>query len=182
MIATVFLGALGLGCGSASPGASRPEWVENHGGFASSVTAGRATRIGAALATETFRGHISLSVLNTQFIGGFAWPDGRIYVTRGLVELTSDDELAAAIAHEMGHLLADRGPPTLVALAGQSACDAGCEERADAIGCLLLRVKGRPAAAMITLLRKIAASPETDSNVRPSIERRIERLVAAGSG
>ncbi len=155
-----------------------PKSVENQGGLTNREAAERATRIGAALASETFRGNISVYVLGTESVGGFAWPDGRIYVTRGLVEITTDDELAAAIAHEMGHLLADRGPPALVALAGRSACDAGCEECADAMGCLLLRVKGRPAAAMITLLRKVEAAPQTDSKLRPLIERRIKRLLA----
>ena len=39
--------------------------------------------------------------------GAFAWPDGRIRVTRGLIDLLNDEELAAAVAHEIGHLLAD---------------------------------------------------------------------------
>lgn len=180
MIVPTLLSGLTLGCNSASPPVSVSNWVQKQGGLSRGDAIERATQIGTALARETFRGRISVFVLNTQSVGGFAWPDGRIYVTRGLVDLATDDELAAAIAHEMGHLLADRGPPALVALAGRSACDAGCEERADAMGCLLLRVKGRPPASMATLLRKVEASPQTDPRLRPLIERRIKRLISGG--
>ena len=117
-------------------------------------------------------------VLASDVPGGYAWPGGAIFVTRGLLQVVSDDELAAAIAHEMGHLLADEGPPGLVALAGQSACREGCESKADAMGCLILRVHGRPTDAMASLLAKVKASPMTEPGVRRAIARRIDILHA----
>ncbi len=48
-----------------------------------------------------------ITVLNSPSINAFALPTGDLYITRGLVALTNDDsEIAAVLAHEMGHVLA----------------------------------------------------------------------------
>jgi len=39
------------------------------------------------------------------FVNAFAYPGGRIYITRGLADSSTDDELAAVIGHEVGHVL-----------------------------------------------------------------------------
>ncbi len=53
---------------------------------------------------------VRFTVLDSPEVNAFARPDGRIYVTRGLIELASDEsELAAVFAHELGHEEADRG-------------------------------------------------------------------------
>ena len=45
-----------------------------------------------------------VKVVDDTTINAFTLPDGRIYIYRGLIEaLGSDDELAAVIAHEIGH-------------------------------------------------------------------------------
>lgn len=50
----------------------------------------------------------SITILNTSAINAFAIPGGYLYVTRGLITLANDSsEIAAVIAHEMGHILAD---------------------------------------------------------------------------
>ena len=49
----------------------------------------------------------SFTVLNSPVVNAFATPGGFIYVTRGLVELADTEaELAAVLAHELGHLAA----------------------------------------------------------------------------
>ncbi len=46
-----------------------------------------------------------LTVLNTPSVNAFALPGGFLYVTRGLLALANDkDEVAAVLAHEMGHV------------------------------------------------------------------------------
>jgi predicted Zn-dependent protease len=46
-------------------------------------------------------------ILNSPAINAFALPNGRLYVTRGLIALANDkSELAAVLAHEMGHVIA----------------------------------------------------------------------------
>ncbi len=48
-----------------------------------------------------------LTVLNTPAVNAFALPGGFLYVTRGLLALANDeDEIAAVLSHEMGHVSA----------------------------------------------------------------------------
>ena len=47
----------------------------------------------------------SFGVTHQSFINAFAYPGGRIFVTRGLLDATTDDEVAAVIGHEIGHVL-----------------------------------------------------------------------------
>jgi hypothetical protein len=89
--------------------------------------------------------------------GAWAWPKGPIRVSGALVDLVDDDELAAAIAHELGHLQADgtwRGP--LASLEGSASPDV--ETRADEAGCRLLAWRGIPPAASVRLLERLGLS------------------------
>lgn len=48
-----------------------------------------------------------VTVLNSPNVNAFALPGGYLYITRGLLALANDsDELAAVLAHEMGHVSA----------------------------------------------------------------------------
>ncbi len=52
----------------------------------------------------------SITVLNSPNINAFALPGGFLYVTRGLLALANDSaEVAAVLAHEMGHVKANHG-------------------------------------------------------------------------
>src|ERR1041384_5098230 len=56
--------------------------------------------------TQTYR----ITILNSPNVNAFALPGGYLYVTRGLLALANDSaELAAVIAHEMGHVIANHG-------------------------------------------------------------------------
>jgi len=49
-------------------------------------------------------------VLDTEEINAFACPGGIVFVTRGMLNLTeSEDELAAVLAHEIGHVTGKHG-------------------------------------------------------------------------
>ncbi|WP_202314702.1 M48 family metalloprotease [Mesorhizobium sp. L-8-10] len=51
-----------------------------------------------------------ITILNSPNVNAFALPGGYLYVTRGLLALANDSaELAAVIAHEMGHVTANHG-------------------------------------------------------------------------
>jgi predicted Zn-dependent protease len=55
---------------------------------------------------QTYR----ITILNSPNVNAFALPGGYVYVTRGLLALANDSaELAAVIAHEMGHITANHG-------------------------------------------------------------------------
>jgi len=48
-----------------------------------------------------------VTILNSPAINAFALPNGRLYITRGLIALANDrSELASVLAHEMGHVIA----------------------------------------------------------------------------
>ena len=49
-----------------------------------------------------------ITILNSPAVNAFALPGGYLYVTRGLLALASDSsEVAAVLAHEMGHVIAN---------------------------------------------------------------------------
>ena len=49
-----------------------------------------------------------ITILNAPAVNAFALPDGSLYVTRGLLALANDSsEVAAVLAHEMGHVTAN---------------------------------------------------------------------------
>jgi predicted Zn-dependent protease len=51
-----------------------------------------------------------ITILNSPSVNAFALPGGYLYITRGLLALANDSaELAAVIAHEMGHVTANHG-------------------------------------------------------------------------
>ncbi|MEM0908942.1 MAG: M48 family metalloprotease [Pseudomonadota bacterium] len=51
---------------------------------------------------------VRLTILNSPAVNAFALPSGDLYLTRGLITLAGDEsELAAVIAHELGHVTAD---------------------------------------------------------------------------
>jgi len=56
--------------------------------------------------TQAYR----ITILNSPNVNAFALPGGYLYVTRGLLALANDSaEVAAVIAHEMGHVTANHG-------------------------------------------------------------------------
>jgi predicted Zn-dependent protease len=56
--------------------------------------------------TQSYR----ITILNSPNVNAFALPGGYLYITRGLLSLANDSaELAAVIAHEMGHVTANHG-------------------------------------------------------------------------
>jgi predicted Zn-dependent protease len=110
----------------------------------------------------------------------FALRPGSIVVSSGLMELTgSSSEFAFIIAHELGHLLAERGDHahTLAPIQAREADTMAAELAADAFAMRLLRSRGFDPTAGIEVLRKIeaatrrsGASPEA---LYPTIESRI---------
>ncbi len=56
--------------------------------------------------TQVYR----ITILNSPNVNAFALPGGYLYITRGLLALANDSsEVAAVIAHEMGHVTANHG-------------------------------------------------------------------------
>jgi predicted Zn-dependent protease len=108
--------------------------------------------------------------------GAWAWPGGPIQVSRSLVDLLDDDELAAAMAHELGHLQDAHSGGRSVSLDG--GADLDVESRADAFGCRLLVLRGIDAAASARLLEKLSVVLGSPSAPSP-FAARAERARAA---
>ncbi|MGB7157327.1 MAG: M48 family metalloprotease [Tepidisphaeraceae bacterium] len=127
-------------------------------------------------ALETDRG-LSVSVVNSGDAGGFSWRCGAIVVTRGLIDMLDDDELAAVIAHEMGHLHANHHIAPVASLKG-CATDEDAETAADLIARELLDAAGVSSRALPRLLAKVAGQPGTAESCRRHLHSRIARLEA----
>jgi predicted Zn-dependent protease len=143
----------------------------------------RARRALLPVARESGLSGLTVDVLDSAEAGAFAWPGGRIFVTRGLLELLAedddddDDDVRAVLAHEVGHLLARPGARGPSAAAGGDG-DACLEEEssADAAAVGLLAGCGVDGGRLREVLGRLAARPELAGAVRRQLIRRVERL------
>lgn len=121
----------------------------------------RVERAGAKLASERVPGPVSYRIVSRAGLGAWAWPSGRIEITRDLVDRLDDDELTAALAHELAHLATLAGVRKRASLASSSGADAAAgdalERAADRDGCATLASAGVPPQAMVSMLKKLAA-------------------------
>jgi len=111
--------------------------------------------IGERVANSSHRSNLiyRFTVLDTPEVNAFALPGGYIYVTRGILAfLNSEDELAAVLGHEVGHVTARHAvrrhsTSTLTGIAGailasQSGVQ-GAGDIANILGTALVRGYGR---------------------------------------
>lgn len=112
---------------------------------------------------------LPVSVVPGAAPGAWAWPDGRVELSAGLVRRCDDDQLAAALAHEIGHLLADGHVAWPRALDPTGAGASSDEARADLHAMALLVEAGIPRRAIADLLRVLEAArvaPRADITAR----------------
>src|SRR5262245_42730937 len=72
--------------------------------------------VGQKIAAKSDRPKLAytFSIVDTPEINAFALPGGYVYVTRGILALmNSEDELAAVLGHEIGHVAARHGAAQL---------------------------------------------------------------------
>ena len=181
LLTTVCFLPLAAGC---SEGSSLRIWTSRQGGVVRDFHQPRVDRVAAAIAQSEVGHPLAVQVLDSADPAAFSWPSGEVFVTRRLVDLLDDDELGAAIAHEMGHLLGDgflkdSREKSIAALRG--CCkDLDAESRADAIGAKLLHAHGLCAQSMARMLEKVRGSASLTDDSRSAIGQRIE-LLRAGS-
>jgi len=153
---------------------------------------GRVTSIGGKLANVSDRKDLKyiFSVVEEKELNAFTTPGGYVYVNSGLIEKTTDDELACVIGHEIGHVAAKHVAKKLQAQLGydilmnialqksgiselRSAASLGFdlvlrgysredELLADRLGSKYAYKAGYDPYAMISFLKKIADSGEGD--------------------
>jgi beta-barrel assembly-enhancing protease len=80
----------------------------------------RLETIGRKVAAASDRQDIAyhFKIIDDKELNAFAIPGGFIYANRGLMESATDDELAAVLAHEVGHVAARHGVKRLQAVLG----------------------------------------------------------------
>lgn len=159
-------------------------WAARQGGV---VPAADAERLRAVEALDRFRRPASgierpssVQVLASGRACAYAWPDGTVFVTRGLLRLLTDDELTAAVAHELAHLsagpTAEEAGNMPAALRGTPALPTDHESRADAIACDLLNEIGLTPAPLARALAKVRADPLTPRACGEPLDRRVRLL------
>jgi Zn-dependent protease with chaperone function len=173
------LAALWMTCGcAASPQGPTQCWLACQGGIDPSISErARAEAALAQVAPDELQRPLSVRVLDSSDVGAYSWSDGSIFVTRGLIFLLDDEELTAAIAHELGHLVMERRGASVNTLQGSAAAPCA-EAQADDAGVELLRRVGAPPRAMKAMLEKVAATARLHPADRQSLAARIRRLGA----
>jgi len=173
-IKIVFLiGAAALyGCAAGNP-AGWQSWAARHGGLApQDVYIDRVQAICAELRDGWEGSPLVAHVLDTDAVCAYAFDSGDVFVTRGMITRCTDEELAAALAHEMGHLASHGNRRTAASVRGQSVT--GDEEvQADAIGCQILLKHGSSPAAMRAMLQVVGDANPVSRN---DVQRRISLL------
>ena len=171
LILVIFGLFVAAGC---SPAPSQAAWVRANGGLLGSAHLAR-VQSAQGLLKSSDTGAIRVSVINSDAVGAYAWPGGEVYVTRGLVDLLDQQELAAALAHEMGHLIADHAADPPSSLRG-AAEGKDSEISADAIGVDLLAKQGIDRGVMTSMLRKVCCSGSVSPACRKAMLERIQIL------
>jgi predicted Zn-dependent protease len=165
------------GCASPPSAHSRDiaEWAAQQGGIEclDSARQQRLERVARPLLAAYGRG-VTLHVLASDHACAYAWPGGDVFVTRRLTEILDDNELAAAVAHELGHLMSDPRKPSAAAATLAPAADDDQERQADARGAALLKRAGLPAAAMTQMLESVANRGGLDLAERRALAERAK--------
>ena len=175
--------AVAAGCKTPTASSSMDRWVAREGGVTSADAdrQARVDRVAAQVLCGYYELRICVHVLANDVPCAYGWPNGNLFVTRGLVDRVTDDELAAALAHEMGHLLArgnahrDGHDSVVVSLRGFNQ-NLDAEQLADAIGVRLLLRQGLPAEPMVSMLTKVSQSGTLSAERRAALGHRIALL------
>lgn len=83
------------------------QFSEDYGPSQDSRLNGYLTEVGRSLATRSHRPDMpySFRAVNANYVNAYAFPGGSIAATRGiLLELEDEDQLAALLGHEIGHV------------------------------------------------------------------------------
>jgi predicted Zn-dependent protease len=163
------------GCAAAPQSQAVDRWVARQGGVIADAHATRLQTVAQPLLDCCKGRAIRVQVLATDAACAFSWPSGRVFVTRGLMDHLSDQELAAVVSHELGHLLADGQLKTVASVNG-CCMNADREVRADAAGVALLRTQGLSAEAMVSMLRKVEKYGSLPPSCLEAMDRRIALL------
>jgi len=172
VITSSLTGLLAVDRSSSTP---MTHWVAVHGGLVTGAYQNRAVAVATPLFATCSGKTLTIQVLNMDSPAAFSWPDGHVFVSRGLEDQLTNPELAASIAHEMGHLLNDGKISTVAALQGT---DAGLmvEVNADATGMKVLKSNHISPEAMVSMLEKVGDCDSLSAHTHEALDQRIAIL------
>jgi len=153
---------------------SRISWAQRQGPEITDERLQRVKLAGQMLGAQG--AGLTYHVLQNGSVTAYSWPSGDVYVSSGLIDRASDAEIAAAIAHELGHLMKELPKPAAAGLGGPSALQV--EMEADAYGASILQKQGLKDSLLISLLQKVADATAS-SQCRGDIAERIHTLEAS---
>lgn len=88
---------------------SHAEILEKYGEYNNPALQAYVRKVGTEIAANSHRNNLiyHFTVLDSKIVNAFALPGGYVYITRGIMAyLQSEAELAAVLAHEIGHVTA----------------------------------------------------------------------------
>ena len=153
------------------------QWVLQRGGVIRGSQQLRAQLLCDRLCRGWIHNSIHVRIVNSSLLGAWTWPDRDIYITRGLALHLTDDELAAAIAHEMGHLINSNAVQCPYAL-GRNGEKLGIEAGADLTGSRVLAAHGISPQCLIRVLQLLYRR-SSNVSLRNSLQLRIQALLSA---
>jgi len=128
-----------------------------------------------------FRGYF-VAILDSPSFNAFATPGGHIFLTRGLVDAaTSEDMLAAVIAHELAHIMLDHGLNMVEEMArlDATAAIAGRAAAFSSDSPVAERVLGFR-SSVSTIVETLVRSGYSQEQEFAADRKAVELLVAAG--
>ena len=154
---------------------SHHKWALQHGGILVDQRQQRLNQTCQLLASVCLDIVIDPHVLNSNDLAAYSWPNGELYVTRGMIDAANPDELAAVVAHEIGHLIDHRHSNATTMLLGQKH-HLNPEIQADSMGCRILAACNISTTAMLHMLQKVKQSTQPRDPVYALLNQRIQRL------
>lgn len=183
------LAVTSTGCAAGPRSAAMNRWITQQGGeLVQDARQQRLDRIAKQLSDATLNGPLTVTILDSDRITAYSWPNGEIFVTAGLLDACTDQQVAAAIAHEVGHLLNDGHLKTRQGVQGlggnaphahdHNNSNNDIEIEADAMGCRLLSAAQLDPQAMASLLQTVREQSPV-AKVKAAMSRRIAAISAA---
>lgn len=146
-------------------------WTRAQGGEVSDQRVDRVAAIAATLRPKSGDTTFCVHVLQNRSVTAYSWSNGDVFLSAGLVDTATDNEIAAAIAHELGHLINDAASHRAVSLGGVEG-SLEIEERADDSGIQILAAAGLSSKALVSLLTKVSNAANL-RQTREEIDARI---------